>query len=804
MTPVCRTMAEKYRIAIVGAGPGGLSAAARAAELGISHVLLEAAPDIANTVRRFQKGKLVMAEPAQLPLRSAMGFAAGPRESVLERWRQELAIRRANLRTSAEVTEISGQRGDFSLALTTGELLGAECVVLAIGLQGNIRKLGVPGEDLPGVQYQLDDPEEYGDETILVLGGGDVGVENALALAERNRVILLNRQEEFTNCREANFNRLREAVTAGRLETRISTSAVRVEAHPDSSFPLLLTVQSPQGSARIKCHRIIARLGAKPPRQMLERFGIRFPNSDSTAVPQLSEQYESNVSGLYVVGALAGYPLIKQAINQGYEVVEHILGNPVEPADQALLQEKFACIPGLASVNDGIELLRRSQPLLASLTTLQLREFMLDSQVLAPRQGEIIFKRDDYSNSFFLVLQGDVLIYIERPDETVIDVTLHTGDFFGEMSLLSGRRRSGTAVAGSACALLETPRRSMLKLLDSAPRVQRRLDEVSLKRIVRNGYGTALTETQLEHLVHSAMLKRYAVGDVVFHEGDAADGLYMIRRGSVTVARFIDGKEVVSAYVSAGNYVGEMALVSNTPRTATVRAAAPSELVLLEAERFNEVLAKNAAVRGEIAGRYLERVRANEAITEEQDSGLVNFLMDQGVGEATDVLLIDYAKCTQCNNCEIACAEVHDGASRLSREAGQTHGLIHVPASCRHCEHPRCMKDCPPDAIHRSPNGEVFISDSCIGCGNCQSNCPYGVIQMAGKTGYRQNNLWQLMIGGRKQPMRQRADADLSDRRAVKCDMCRTIIGGAACVRACPTGAAFRVSPEQFLAMSGR
>ena len=40
------------------------------------------------------------------------------------------------------------------------------------------------------------------------------------------------------------------------------------------------------------------------------------------------------------------------------------------------------------------------------------------------------------------------------------------------------------------------------------------------------------------------------------------------------------------------------------------------------------------------------------------------------------------------------------------------------------------MSDCPPDAIHRGPDGEVFIDDTCIGCGNCQRYCPYGVIRM--------------------------------------------------------------------------
>ena len=106
------------------------------------------------------------------------------------------------------------------------------------------------------------------------------------------------------------------------------------------------------------------------------------------------------------------------------------------------------------------------------------------------------------------------------------------------------------------------------------------------------------------------------------------------------------------------------------------------------------------------------------------------FLVAQGLGEATDVLLIDEALCVGCDNCEKACADSHEGLSRLDREAGKTFAHLHVPTSCRHCEHPHCMADCPPNAIHRGPDGEVFINDTCIGCGNCQRNCPYGVIRM--------------------------------------------------------------------------
>lgn len=789
-------MSEKFKITIVGSGPAGLSAAARAAEHGISHLLLEAAPHVANTIHHFQRGKPVMAEPAVLPLRSAMSFAAGIREHILNTWREEITRHQVNFRVNSTVTAITGQRGEFLITLASGETFFSEHVVLAIGVQGNIRKLAVPGENLPGVQYHLDDPDEFSNETIVVVGGGDAGVENALALTEHNRVILINRQEEFSSCKEANYDQLMTAVAQGKIETRVSTLTERIDARSQDGFKLAYIAQTPEGHEQINCHRVIARLGAKPPRHLVESFGVTFPNDDSTSVPQLTEQYESNVAGLYIVGALAGYPLIKQAMNQGFEVIEYILGNPVEPADESLLRDKFAAVPDIHSVSEGIELLRAHQPLLAPLTTLQLREFMLDSTVRVPTRGDVIFNRNDYSNSFFSILEGRIAIQTEGQHGEEVVFGLEAGNFFGEMGLLSGRRRSGTAIASEDSVLVETPRRSMLKLLYSAAGVQRKLDEVSLKRVIRSCLDTSLPESELEHLVHEAQPKRYAVGEVLFHEGDKADGLYMIRRGSVTVSRMVAGKEVVLAYVSAGNYVGEMALVSNQPRSATVRAASSTEVVLLEASRVTEVLARTTSIRKKIDSRYLEHVRSDENAQSSEASGLINFLMRQGVGEATDVLLIDYARCIRCDNCETSCADAHDGTSRLDRQAGATYAQIHVPTSCRHCEHPHCMKDCPPDAIHRSVNGEVFISDNCIGCGNCQTNCPYGVIQMSAKTEYKKRTVWQIILGSDTGDTKE--DSSLP-KKAVKCDMCKDIIGGPVCVRACPTGAAFRMSPENFM-----
>jgi Fe-S-cluster-containing hydrogenase component 2 len=119
------------------------------------------------------------------------------------------------------------------------------------------------------------------------------------------------------------------------------------------------------------------------------------------------------------------------------------------------------------------------------------------------------------------------------------------------------------------------------------------------------------------------------------------------------------------------------------------------------------------------------------------------------------------------------------------------------------------MADCPPDAIHRAENGEVWIDDTCIGCGNCAENCPYGVIQMASAPPEKPGLLQWLLFGRGPGPGGYRKyhapegepdkDARPTQKVAVKCDMCRGIEGGPACVRACPTGAAIRVGPTAFL-----
>lgn len=790
-------MSDVYHIAVIGAGPGGLSAAAHAASLGVSHILLEKSPKVADTIQSYQKGKHVMAEPGILPLRSDVPFEQGTRENILEGWANSMTDLDVNIRFDSEVQGISGEAGQFTLTLRGGEAILCEQIVLGIGVQGNLRRLEIPGESAAIVQYGLDDPDEVENEDIMVIGAGDAAIENAVALSGHNRVTIVNRRDEFARAKEGNIQLVEGAIESGALACEYSASPVSMTINDDNNSGEIV-LACPDGDKPFAVNRIIARLGAVPQRALVESFGVEFPSPAADALPTLSSTYESSVPGLYIIGALAGYPLIKQAMNQGFEVVETILGNDVLPADHDLIAAKIGAVARERSVDETLSAIQQAIPIFSEVNPLLFRELMLDSDIHTPSAGEVIFEKDDYSNSFYSIFSGEVQIEISAD----LSVSAFTGQFFGELSLLSGRRRSATVRAGNECVVIETPRRTMNKLLSSVASAKRVLDETFILRTIQSRFAPSASIEDLLPIAQHAEIHEFRPGEALFLEGDEADSLHLVRSGSVAVLKTHNGEEVPLAYVAAGQHVGEMGLLGGHTRTATIRAAVRAQTVSVDADSFKQLLSLSPTLEQSLTAEMSERLRQNIKLEAHSEAGsMLDFLLNQGLGEATDVLLIDKALCVNCDNCEVACAATHDGTSRLDRQAGSVFAEIHVPTSCRHCEDPHCMKDCPPDAIKRSPGGEVYIGDNCIGCGNCEANCPYDVIQMAVPPETKRGFWTELLLGPStaESSSAKTSGAEPAIKKAVKCDMCKDLAGGPACVRACPTGAADRVSPQTFV-----
>ncbi len=176
--------------------------------------------------------------------------------------------------------------------------------------------------------------------------------------------------------------------------------------------------------------------------------------------------------------------------------------------------------------------------------------------------------------------------------------------------------------------------------------------------------------------------------------------------------------------------------------------------------------------------------------------------LDLGLYGAHNLLVLDLERCTRCDECVKACAETHDGITRLIRD-GMRFDRFLVASACRSCVDPFCLAGCPVDAIHKHGQlNHIEIEDYCIGCGLCAQNCPYGSINMTGfsktevdpYTG--KTHLVMQEVDGQQLPVIQQ--------RATTCDMCHSIDDKPSCVYACPHNAAFRVDSQTLSQMVRR
>ena len=174
---------DVYDVAIVGCGPAGISASATAGSKGLKYVALEKMTAI-STIKAYPRGKFVQATSIDIAEYGSF-FMEGDtsKESLLATWEQILAQTGVKPNEREEVTAITRAGDLFAVKTTADRTYKARFVVLALGVRGSPRHLGLENETPDRVAYGLIEPEEYQNKTLLVVGGGNAGAEVVQALA---------------------------------------------------------------------------------------------------------------------------------------------------------------------------------------------------------------------------------------------------------------------------------------------------------------------------------------------------------------------------------------------------------------------------------------------------------------------------------------------------------------------------------------------------------------------------------------------------------------------------------------------
>jgi predicted acylesterase/phospholipase RssA/CRP-like cAMP-binding protein len=284
-----------------------------------------------------------------------------------------------------------------------------------------------------------------------------------------------------------------------------------------------------------------------------------------------------------------------------------------------------APLDSLSRDPDLVPLLRASE-VFGRLSDDELRDLADRMTVVQAADGDLLSSTSAPSDTMFIVLSGEVAVSgVDRHGcARAVDIA-GPGSIVGEANVVSGASAAGELHARGPSRVAALPRAGFRGFIDAYPAAALHITEALRPRMARHRLWSTLHCSEMFGHVDPALLAELAAefelvalygGETLFRQGDAGDSLYIVVTGRLRVTTVANGEETVLAELGAGETVGEMAVISGEPRSATVYAMRDTQLARLSKSSIGHVVDRHPrAMMLLLASRLSHRLRAMSAKT---------------------------------------------------------------------------------------------------------------------------------------------------------------------------------------------
>ncbi|WP_020403663.1 YpdA family putative bacillithiol disulfide reductase [Gracilimonas tropica] len=289
-------------VIIIGAGPIGLATGIALQEKNIDFKIIERGC-LVNSLFNYPTNMTFFSTSDKLEIGNVPFISHGSkptRAEALEYYRRVAEHYELPISLYETVTSMEGEDGNFTVT-TDKDVYKAEKVIVATGFYGQANMMGVPGEDLPKVKHYYDEPHPYAWQKVLVIGGGNSGVDVALETWRSGAEVTMLLK----------YDGIKESVkywVKPDIENRIKNG--EIPAYFNSEVKEIrekeVVISTPEGEVTLENDFVLAMTGYHPNYDLMESLGVELTDDEKCMPVYDEDSLETKRKGVYVAGVVCG------------------------------------------------------------------------------------------------------------------------------------------------------------------------------------------------------------------------------------------------------------------------------------------------------------------------------------------------------------------------------------------------------------------------------------------------------------------------------------------------------------------